>query len=260
MSTEKRADEEKAHRLREAEQEKLFLDRIKRSLEGKTKDLEVAKSELEKKLLDQSHSTKEAQQELAMLNLINQKLVKKLSDSQRSEGKVSNEVDSSEMYKKIDDLLKVFKQITVSRIAEFAELDADKVLSYLKTLESQGKIVHLVDKKEIVCADCSSLNIEPLFQCPNCSGVNYKQANLIEHYSCGNVTLEETYIDDKCPKCRKKIKVLGVDYRVIKDLFICSDCGNKFPDIKNTFQCQHCNNKFSMAEAKSKTSPLFKMK
>ncbi len=260
MSSEKINRELKADPSKEAEQEKIFLEKMNRSLHGKTEELEKAKAELEKQLYNKSHSTKETEQELIILNSINKKLETKVLESKVEKNEISKEKVTPDPHQKIDSMLRLYKQITVPRLAEFTDTDISEVQSYLKTLESQGIVIQLQDRKETVCSDCSSLNIESVFQCPNCNGINYKQATLIEHYSCGNVSLQETYVDEKCPKCRKKIEVLGVDYKLIKDLFICRDCQNKFPEPKSSFQCQRCNTKFSMAEAKSKTSPLFKMK
>lgn len=245
---------------REKEQEKIFLERINELMHGKVEDLEKAKAELEIQLADKFHSDKEAEQEMLFLNTINKNLEEKLYKSKVEKNEIDKEKVTPDSHQRIDSMLRIYKQITVSRLSEFTSIDISEIQSYLKTLEYQGIIVQLQDKNEIVCPDCLSLNIEPLFQCPNCNGTNYKQATLIEHYPCSNISLEETYIDDKCPNCRKEIKALGVDYKTVKELFICRDCQNQFQEHKSSFHCQHCNNKFSMADAKSKTSPLFKMK
>jgi len=245
---------------KEKEQEKIFLERMYEVMYGKAEELEKAKVELEIQLADKIHSDKEAKQETLFLNTINKNLEEKLYKSKVEKNEISKEKVTPDSHQRIDSMLRIYKQITVSRLSEFTSIDISEIQSYLKTLESQGIIFQLQDKNEIVCPDCSSLNIEPVFQCPNCDGINYKHATLIEHYSCENVSLQETYIDDKCPNCRKKIEALGVDYRLIKDFFICRDCENKFQEPKSSFQCQRCNTKFSMADAISKTSALFKMK
>lgn len=228
-------------------------------MHGKIEELEKAKEALEIKLTDKYHSDKEAQQETLLLNCINKNLEEKLFKSKVEKNEISKEKVTLDPHQKIDSLLRLYKQITSTRLAEFTDINISEVQSYLKTLESEGRIVQLQDRKEVVCSDCSSLNIEPVFHCPNCDGVNYKQATLIEHYSCANFSLKETYVDDKCPKCNKKIEMLAIDYGITKDIFVCRDCKNIFPQPKNSFHCQRCNTKFSMAEAKSKTSPLFKL-
>lgn len=249
-----------AHEDKEKEQEKIFLERMYEAMHGKAEELEKAKAELEIQLADKIHSDKEAEQETLFLNTINKNLQEKLDKSKVEKNEIGKEKVTPDPHQKIDSMLRIYKQITVSRLSEFTSIDISEIQSHLKTLESQGIIFQLQDKNETVCPDCSSLNIEPLFLCPNCNGTNYKQDTLVEHYSCGNVSLKETYIDDKCPTCKKVIGALGVDYRTINELFVCRDCQNKFQEHKSSFHCQHCNNKFSMADAKSKTSALFKMK
>ena len=249
-----------ADEAKENAQEKIFLERMYQAMHGKAEELEKAKAELELQLADKFHSDKESEQEMLLLNTINKNLEEKLSKSKVEENKITKEEFTPDPHQKIDGMLRIYKQITISRLSEFTNIDISEIQSYLKTLESQGIIVQLSDKDEIICPDCSSLNIEPLFQCPKCNGNNFKQATLIEHYDCGNLSLEESYIDDKCPNCKKGIKALGVDYRVLKEFFVCRDCQNRFQEYKSSFHCQHCNNKFNMADAKSKTSPFFKMK
>jgi len=245
---------------KENEQERIFLARMNEAMHGQLEELKKAKAELEKQLANKSHSDKEAEQEMFFLNTINKNLEEKLYKSKVDKNEIDKEEVTPDPHQKIDGMLRIYKQITVSRLSEFTSIHISEIQSYLKTLESQGIIVQLQDKNEIVCPDCLSLNIEPLFQCPKCNGTNYKQATLIEHFPCGNISLEETYIDDKCPNCRKVIEALGVDYKTVKELFVCRDCQNQFQEHKSSFHCQHCNNKFSIADAKSKISPLFKMK
>ena len=252
-SNKKKNENLEADSLKEIQQQRVFLDQMNQSLEGKADELEKAKKELETQLFDQSHYTKELEQERIILNSINQKLEEKLSGSKQLEKKhAAEKTDSLEPHQKIESLLDLYKQITESRIAEFAGIDLSEVSPYLKKLESQGKVVKLQDRKEPACPECVSLKIEQSFHCPACKSINYRQANIIEHYTCGNISLEETYVNDKCPKCRKEIKALGVDYKIMRNFFVCRDCSNMFPELSTSFQCQNCNFKFNMEDAKWK--------
>ena len=60
--------------------------------------------------------------------------------------------------------------------------------------------------------------------------------------------------DDVCPKCRDKIKVLGADYKMLKNYYTCNDCNEKFQEIATKFLCLKCNNQFKMEDAKWATS------
>ena len=84
------------------------------------------------------------------------------------------------------------------------------------------------------------------------------QGQLIEHYSCGNVSIADSYKNDICPKCHKKIEVLGVNYKVLDNYYICNDCDEKFDELQFYYQCLKCDSKFKLEQAIWKTSPNFK--
>ena len=72
----------------------------------------------------------------------------------------------------------------------------------------------------------------PVERCPNCGSGNLIRGQLIEHFSCGNVGIEQDYKTDHkylCPKCKKELKLLGTDYRNIGIRYRCLDCNEVFP-------------------------------
>ena len=167
-------------------------------------------------------------------------------------------LQETDIFKEIDFLLKSHKQLSLTMIEQFTSMDNEKIISYLKDLESQGKIVKLSNKKEIACNQCDSVKVTQTFFCPNCKENDFKLTKLIEHFKCGNFSEEAEYEDNKCPKCKKEIKALGVDYRVLKDRYVCKSCSEIFQELSSKFLCLKCENKFSIEEARWKTSPHFK--
>ena len=105
---------------------------------------------------------------------------------------------------------------------------------------------------------CNSVKIGQNFSCPSCGKTNFKQGKLIEHFKCGNVSVEDSYKNNICPKCHKEIKIIGVDYKTIENYYICSDCGEKFPEPIIEYMCIRCNNKFKLEQAKWITSEGFR--
>jgi response regulator of citrate/malate metabolism len=177
------------------------------------------------------------------------------------EEKILENKESAEIPKsgtKMDSLLGSSSQISLARISEYCGITKEDALIHLKQLESEGKIQKISDIKEISCNRCSSIKIGTTFQCPSCNSSNFKQGTLIEHYKCGNISLDDTYKDNLCPKCRKEIKILGVDYKILKSYYVCNDCGNKFPDPATEFLCLKCDSKFKMEDAKWITSEGYK--
>ncbi len=158
----------------------------------------------------------------------------------------------------IEFFLNASTRISLTRLSEYCKMDSSQVLDYLSKLESEGKAAQVGKIKEISCYRCGSVKVGQTFHCPSCDSVNFKRSKLIEHYKCGNFSPEDSYQNNICPKCRKEIKILGVDYRVMENYYICEDCGNKFSEFPNEYLCLHCNNKFKLEQAKWISSEGFR--
>jgi response regulator of citrate/malate metabolism len=156
-------------------------------------------------------------------------------------------------------ILKSANQITLNKIHAILGFTDDFIDEHLKKLETDGNIVKIGEKKEIACNQCDSIKTSQVFFCPNCKSSNFKLGKLIEHYDCGNITEENTYENDLCPNCKKEIKALGVDYRVMKNHYICNDCKEFFPEISIEYLCLKCENRFDLEDARWKTSPNYKV-
>lgn len=150
----------------------------------------------------------------------------------------------------INSLLNSSVRISLARISEYCNISKEEATERLKKLESDKKIIKLDDIKEISCNLCNSLKIGQTFHCPSCGSSNFKQGTLIEHYKCGNFSSDDSYTNNICPKCRKEIKVLGVDYKLLKNYYVCNGCGNKFPDPTQEYLCLKCNNNFKLDQVK----------
>jgi len=77
-----------------------------------------------------------------------------------------------------------------------------------------------------------SFQLVPVERCPHCGSGNLIRGQLIEHFFCGNVGMEQDYkVDHKymCPKCQKELKLLGTDYRNVGIRYRCLDCNEIFP-------------------------------
>ena len=160
--------------------------------------------------------------------------------------------------KEIDSFLKSSKWISLARISEYSGKKKEEILEYLKKLKEEEKIIQLENIKEISCNMCGSVKIGQNFHCSGCNSSNFKHGKLIEHFKCGNVSVEDSYKNDICPKCHKEIKIIGVDYKVIDNYYICSDCGEKFPEPIMDYVCIRCNNKFKLGQANWITSEGFR--
>ena len=154
--------------------------------------------------------------------------------------------------------LKSSSRISFARLAEYSKTEKDLLENHLLRLENEKKIMKLSEMKEVSCTQCDSVRVLPNFFCPACKGTNFTQGKLIEHFKCGNVSIEDSYKENKCPKCQKEIKIMGVDYKSIDNYYICNDCGNKFSDPSQDYMCVKCSNRFPLEKAKWVTSTGYK--
>jgi len=166
---------------------------------------------------------------------------------------------NKDLYKEIDFVLKSQKQISLTLIKQLVNGDETQIESYIKDLESKNKLTKLDDKKEMSCNQCDSVKVIQIFYCPSCKRNDFKVARIIEHFKCGNFSQESEYVNDKCPKCKKDIQALGVDYRILKDRYICNKCSEIFQELDSSFLCLKCENKFSLPDARWVTSSFFKV-
>ena len=166
---------------------------------------------------------------------------------------------TADVFKEIDFVLKSQKQISLTMIKQLVGDDEVKIESYIKDLESKNKLTKLENKREMSCSQCDSVKVIQIFYCPSCQRNDFKVAKIIEHFKCGNFSEENEYVDDKCPKCRKEIKALGVDYRVLKNRYLCNKCGEIFQELSSSFLCLKCENRFNLPDARWVTSPFFKV-
>ena len=161
-------------------------------------------------------------------------------------------------HKEIDSLLISSTRISLARVSEYTGKKTEEVLECFKKLKDEGKVVSIESIKEVSCNMRDSVKIGQNFSCPSCNKTNFKQGKLIEHFKCGNVSIEDSYKNNICPKCHKEIKIIGVDYKTIDNYYICADCGEKFPEPLIQYVCIRCRNKFKLDQAKWITSEGFR--
>ncbi|MHB8546624.1 MAG: TackOD1 domain-containing metal-binding protein [Nitrosotalea sp.] len=100
--------------------------------------------------------------------------------------------------------IKSSTRISFARLAEYSAIQSDLLKKYLSQLENEKKITKISDMKEVSYIQCDSLRILPNFFCPVCHGTNFVQGKLIEHFKCGNVSVENSYKENKCGNVSRK--------------------------------------------------------
>jgi len=142
----------------------------------------------------------------------------------------------------------------------FAYVDVEKVTGsprrrvreILEKLGEVGVLLHELVETRVACPSCGSakLSIKPI--CPSCGSPKLVRGEAIEHLACGHLDFEENFAGSKgmiCPKCRKPLKALGVDYRRPGAFYKCLSCGELFGVPKKIFVCEGCHREFEEEEA-----------
>ena len=184
--------------------------------------------------------------------------IKEIMDTLQREEEYGDSMQTDDTQKSLEFFIRSSSQTSLTRISQHLGKTKEETLPLLQKLKSENKIIQLDDIKEIACPDCGLVRVSQIYRCPSCKGTNFKQEKLIEHYECGNVSPEKTYEEDYCPKCRKEIKVMGVDYKIMDNFYICNSCNEKFPEISSEFLCLKCNNEFPLEKGKWDTSAGFR--
>jgi CheY-like chemotaxis protein len=110
------------------------------------------------------------------------------------------------------------------------------------TLESLAKEGLLVkqDFDRILLSPAGSMQLVPVERCPQCDSSELKRGELIEHFNCGYIGLEEEFTDGLkqfCPKCKRELKLIGTDYRKPGLRYVCKSCHGVFPSPVIKFRC-----------------------
>ena len=160
---------------------------------------------------------------------------------------------------RVDFILNSSRQVSLSLIEQMIGFSDETIRLHLNSLERDGKIVNLGEKKEIACNKCNSVKTTQIFSCPSCNSSHFRLGKLIEHYNCGNVSEERTYENDTCPSCDKEIKALGVDYRIMPNHYICNNCSDVFSELSSEYLCLKCENKFGLSDVNWQSSCNYKL-
>ncbi|MEM0482570.1 MAG: hypothetical protein QXM16_06780 [Nitrososphaerota archaeon] len=93
------------------------------------------------------------------------------------------------------------------------------------------------------CSICGSTSLRLEVQCPSCRQSDLLRVDLVVHYECGFMGGVEDFIKDsqglleKCPKCSKPLKRVGIDYGRPGLGFRCESCGAIFQYPLTILRC-----------------------
>ncbi|MEM2342327.1 MAG: response regulator [Candidatus Bathyarchaeia archaeon] len=143
-----------------------------------------------------------------------------------------------------------------------SHMQLDGLLSTLDDLVKAGFAESKPLHSAVACPFCGSLKPSLLLQCPQCGSGQLIKGEALEHMNCGGLDFKFSYQSSSgelvCPKCGKKLRQLGVDYRRVSSLYKCSN-GHFFSLPTFNFKCFGCGRIFDIDEASLKTIYQYKL-
>jgi Thaumarchaeal output domain 1 len=94
------------------------------------------------------------------------------------------------------------------------------------------------------CGKCGSARLLIYEACPECGSADLAEELLVHHYRCGCQEAESHFIQGNlliCPKCRRELNHLGVDYGKPGKIVVCRACGAANSEPDSRFVCMDCN-------------------
>ena len=142
---------------------------------------------------------------------------------------------------------------TYPQVESLLGLTTEEVMGMLEFLADESVVERYSEDKLVLCPYCGSLNLRPSLRCPKCGSGNIARGRVLEHFSCGNVGLEDEYMADGkyiCSECGKELRFLGRDYRSLGVNHKCHNCREVFSEATLKWQCVTCALLFADVEAK----------
>ena len=120
----------------------------------------------------------------------------------------------------------------------------------LESLAKEGLLIKQ-DYEKILVSPAGSVQLLPVERCPTCDSSQLTRGQLIEHFGCGHIGLEEEFmrgLNQVCPKCRRELKLIGTDYRKPGLRYICNSCHGIFPSPVIKCRCVKTGEMYRLEE------------
>ncbi len=134
-----------------------------------------------------------------------------------------------------------------------AEVDLkSNVQNTLEALHQEGYLLKKQKENVMICKKCSGASFMIMHRCPNCNSLSLRKGMIIQHLTCGYTELESIFAERNyvCPKCKKKLRALGVDYVKPGIQYVCNECGNITQSPAILLKCWTCGELQTIDEAR----------
>jgi len=138
------------------------------------------------------------------------------------------------------------------KVEEISRVNRERTSDLLTDLWKQGYLKRNFYGKVFSCPHCGTTGLRPKQLCPSCQSQDIERVNLIEHMTCGHVDTEKNFLKGEeyvCPKCGKRLRQIGVDYRKPGVAYHCNGCGENNPTPLERWACNVSDHTFPLEEA-----------
>jgi GGDEF domain-containing protein len=108
-------------------------------------------------------------------------------------------------------------------------------------------LTELLDKVNL-CPQCGDYRLNIREVCPVCGSPDITREKTIQHFPCAHVAPESTFVEEEryiCPKCRKPLKHIGVDYAKPGEMVVCGHCREVFAEPETSCLSLVCGQVFA---------------
>jgi len=125
----------------------------------------------------------------------------------------------------------------------------DELSQHLDYLSFSEYIDRKLENAAYGCQVCGSINVLMREACPKCHSIDVTEESTIHHYGCSYQAPESEFLTPSgqyfCPKCRKDVAHIGLDYDKPGEVTVCHSCHNYFTTEAILGYCVHCQQDYS---------------
>lgn len=120
------------------------------------------------------------------------------------------------------------------------------VLDILDSAEKEGLINGIFVDHIYSCNNCHNGLLHFRESCPKCQSSHLKIEDLVHHFPCAYVGPVSDFMKSEssdimeCPKCKRILKHIGVDYDKPSVMYSCQQCDHEFQDPHIKAKCHDC--------------------
>ncbi|MBO3840214.1 MAG: hypothetical protein QXN75_04705 [Thermoproteota archaeon] len=144
----------------------------------------------------------------------------------------------------MDGSISVLKPV-LNQNGDFSYPEAEKIMGsssrvtkeILEALYEESILLKDIFTLTTACPYCGDNRLVVELACPHCDSTRLKIGATIEHLECGYIGFEEDVKNMVCPKCGKRIRALGIDYRRPGIMYKCLSCKEFTGGPKKKYTC-----------------------